>query len=102
VAEETETITYERKKNTGNAKRQALPDYLPREEKVYDIPEQDKICDCCGGQKTCFGKDVSEQLKVIPPQISVISHQRLKYACKICEGEISIAPKPVVLLPKSI
>lgn len=102
VADEKETITYERKKNAGQAKRQALPDYLPREGRVYDITESEKICDCCGGQKTCFGKDVSEQLKVIPPQISVISHQRLKYACKACEGEVSVAPKPIVLLPKSI
>ncbi len=102
VTEETETIVYDRKKNAGQSKRQALPDYLPREERVYDIAEAEKVCVCCGSQKTCFGKDVSEQLKVIPPQISVISHQRLKYACKACEGEVSIAPKPVVLLPKSI
>ncbi len=102
ICEETETITYERKKNPGHAKRQALPDYLPREDRIYDISEAEKVCACCGGQKSCFGKDISEQLKVIPPQISVISHQRLKYACKSCEGEISIAPKPVVLLPKSI
>lgn len=32
----------------------------------------------------------------------VVSHQRLKYCCKACEGEISIGPKPDVFLPKSI
>lgn len=99
---EKESISYERKKRSGNAKRQKLPDYLPREEKIYDIPQAQKKCDCCGGEKTCFGKETSEQLKVIPPKIVVISHQRLKYCCKGCEGEISIAPKPMLFLPKSI
>ena len=102
VAEEKETITYERKKNAGKAKRTALPDYLPREVQTYDIAENEKTCACCGAQKTCFGKDISEQLKVIPPQIVVISHQRLKYCCKPCEGAISVAPKPDLFLPKSI
>ena len=101
-SDEKKVITYERKKNSGKAKRTALPDYLPREVKTYDIPESEKICACCGGEKTCFSKEVSEQLKVIPPQIVVISHQRLKYCCKPCEGEISIAPKPNLFLPKSI
>ena len=102
VAEETEVITYKRKKHAGKAKRTALPDYLPREVITYDIPGSEKICTCCGSEKTCFSKDVSEQLKVIPPQIVVISHQRLKYCCKPCEGEISIAPKPDLFLPKSM
>ena len=101
-AEETESITYHRKKNSGKAKRTALPEYLPREVKTYDIPEEAKTCTGCGNEKTCFGREVSEQLKVIPPQISVISHQRLKYCCTVCEAEISIAPKPNLFLPKSI
>lgn len=102
ISDEKEVITYERKKNAGKAKRTVLPDYLPREVKTYDIPGGEKICSCCGSEKGCFGKEVSEQLKVIPPQIVVISHQRLKYCCKPCEGEISIAPKPELFLPKSI
>lgn len=102
VADETEEITYKRKKNAGKAKRTALPDYLSREVITYDIPESDKTCTCCGSEKICFGKEISEQLKVIPPQIVVVSHQRLKYCCKPCEGEISLAPKPDLFLPKSI
>ena len=102
ISDKKEVITYERKKNTGKAKRTALPNYLPREVKTYDISDVEKVCACCGSEKVCFGKDISEQLKVIPPQIVVISHQRLKYCCKPCEGEISIAPKPALFLPKSI
>ena len=43
-SDEKKVITYERKKNSGKAKRTALPDYLPREVKTYDIPESEKIC----------------------------------------------------------
>lgn len=106
IAQEDDTevvAAYERKKKEAcQAKRQALPDHLPREERIYDIPAAEKTCACCGGEKTCFAKDISEQLKVIPPQVVVVSHQRLKYCCKPCEGEISVAPRPDLFLPKSI
>lgn len=101
LSEETETITYERKKR-GCPKRAKLPAHFPREVRMHDIPESEKICDACGGTKTCFGKDLSEQLKVIPPQFIVIQHQRLKWCCNTCEGEISIAPKPRLFFPKSM
>ncbi len=101
--EKEEVEGYERKKKgAGKAKRRALPSDLPREVVTYDIPEADKICPCCQGQKTCFSKEVTEQLKVIPPQVVVISHQRLKYCCQVCEGELSIGPKPDLFLPKSM
>lgn len=100
VSEVRETTPVEHKKS--QPKRKPLPDYLPREARVHDIPESDKTCQDCGTKKTCFGKDVSEQLKVIPAQFKVIQHQRLKYCCKSCEGNVSVAPKPMVLFPKSI
>ncbi len=83
---DTEVVAaYERKKkDAGQAKRQALPDHLPREERLYDITDAEKTCACCGGEKTCFGKDISEQLKVIPPQVVVVSHQRLKSSASLC------------------
>ena len=41
---EQESISYTRKK----AKRKSLPQNLPRDTIVHDIPEADKTCDCCG------------------------------------------------------
>ena len=82
-------------------KRPKLPEHLPREVIEYDISDEEKQC-ACGCQKERFGEEVSEQLDVIPPQLKVLKHVRPKYVCKRCEANISVAPMPDLLLPKSI
>lgn len=87
--------------------RKALPESLPREIIVHDIPEQDKICGC-GASLERIGDDVCEKLDVVPAIIRVIRHIRPKYACKQCEGletdgpVVKIAPPPKQIIAKSI
>lgn len=81
--------------------RAPLPAFLPRERVVHDISDAEKICQC-GASLVCIGEEISEQLKYIPAQVSVIQHVRPKYACKPCEDNIKIARMPLLLLPKSI
>lgn len=81
--------------------RRPLPAYLPREVVVHDLPESEKICDC-GEDLVRIGEEISEQLKVIPAQVSVIQHVRPKFACKPCQENVKIAAMPSLLLPKSI
>jgi transposase len=81
--------------------RRPLPEWLPREIIVHDITEDEKVCDC-GNHLVRIGEESSEQLKYIPAQISVIRHERPKYACKACQSNVKIAPAPKLLLPKSI
>jgi len=94
---------YNRKK----AGRRALPENLPREEIVHDIPDEQKVC-ACGAVMKRMGEEVSEQLEVIPAQAKVIRHVRPKYACRICQGvetkdgAVKIAPPAEQLIPKSI
>jgi transposase len=97
------TISYTRKK----AKRKPLPQDLPREIIVHDIPEADKTCDCCGHALHRMGENKSEQLEFIPASIKVIEHIRPKYSCRQCEQQgtevaIKIAPVPPAPIPKSI
>jgi len=73
-----------------------------REHKL-DAPQ----CDCCDSPLHECGKEVSEELKIIPQKVSVIRHERTKYACRECEKtqtttKVITAPKPKSLLPKSI
>jgi transposase len=81
--------------------RRQLPNWLPREVIIHDLSDAEKICEC-GVHLTRIGEEVSEQLKYIPAQVSVIQHLRPKYACKPCQDNVKIAPMPVLLLPKSI
>ncbi|HEY8660791.1 MAG TPA: IS66 family transposase [Hanamia sp.] len=95
---ETEVTAHIRKKHPT---RKALPKELPREIILHDISDAEKICEC-GCQLTRIGETVSEQLKYIPSSLSVVQHLRPKYACKSCQGNVRIAPMPVLFLPKCI
>jgi len=87
--------------------RRPLPADLPREQVVYDIPEEQKQCGC-GAMKSVIGEERSEKLDIEPARLKVIEQVRLKYACRACEGvegegpTVAIAPPPPALIPKGI
>lgn len=88
-------------------KRKPLPKDLPRETVIVDIAEEDKVCNCCGGELHQMGQETSEKLEFIPAEIKVIETIRPKYSCRSCEREgtateIKIAPVPASPIPKSI
>jgi transposase len=66
-------------------KRRPLPEALPRDEVVIDIPEDQKHR-LCGAELVHIGEETNEKLGVIPPQLRVIRTIRPKYACHSCEG----------------
>ncbi|MGF1759192.1 IS66 family transposase [Photobacterium sagamiensis] len=85
--------------------RKPLPDTLERETRVHTLNAPH--CDCCGGAMHECGTETSEELKIIPQKVSVIRHERTKYACRCCEktllhSQIITAPKPASMIPKSI
>ena len=55
--------------------RKPLPENLPRIEVEHDLTEEEKLCKC-GCIKTRIGKEVSEQLDIIPARMQVIRHIR--------------------------
>ena len=99
--ESTATST---KKKTG---RKPLPADLPRETRLIDLADADKICPCCNGALHKIGEEKSEQLEYIPASLKVIETLRPKYACRACEKNatstpIVIAPMPASPIPKSM
>lgn len=82
--------------------RRPLPQHLPRERVIHDLPEAEKQCKCCGHQMVKFGEETSEQIGYIPAQLKVLVHVRNKYACKACEEGVTLAPMPPQPIPKSI
>ncbi len=99
VAETEETLTvpaHQRRRSH----RKPLPDHLPRIEVEHDLSEKEKVCSC-GCQLSRIGKELSEQLDIIPAKIQVIRHIRHKYACKGCEATVRTAALPPQPIPKS-
>lgn len=80
--------------------RKPLPKDLPRTRIVHELSEEEKRC-ACGCQMQKIDEVSSEQLDIIPAQITVIEHVRYKYACKHCNEAPKTAPMPVQPIPKS-
>jgi transposase len=98
-----ETITYKRKKRAKGENRSPLPDNLPREEIIIELPLEDRVCDECGTELVEIGEDVREELEIQPAKLLVKVIIIKKYACK----EDSLhgvyrARQPKRLIPKGI
>ena len=88
--------------------RRPLPEDLPRERQIIDIPEEEKQC-ACGHRMSRIGEEKSERLDIQPPRLRVIEQVRPKYACHACEGSgdeekpaVRIAAVPSMLIPGGI
>ena len=89
--------------------RRRIPDDLPRERRIHDLPEEEKPCPCCGTMREVIGQETSEQLDIEPAKLKVIEHVRLKYICKQCEKnaaedgpQIQTAEKPLAPIEKGL
>ncbi|KGJ97960.1 hypothetical protein ND16A_0765 [Thalassotalea sp. ND16A] len=85
--------------------KKVLAEHFEREEINHELTELD--CPCCGHDMHSCGSEDTEQIKIIPAQISVIKHKQFKYACRHCEhtgthSKIITAPKPKQPIPGSI
>jgi hypothetical protein len=65
--------------------RKPLDPNLPREVVRHDLPAAERFCAHDGHALVEIGVETSEQLDVIPEQVRVIQHQRVKYACPCCD-----------------
>jgi transposase len=78
--------------------RKPLPSSLPRKPVLHDVPPEQRVCPDCGGERTCIGEEVREQLEFIPASLIVLEHIRPKYACQACAANVVIAdrlPEPI-------
>ena len=82
-------------------KSRKLPDYLEREEMLYDLSTEAQICDC-GHPMHQLGFEELEQLKYVKERLEVLVHRRAKYGCRSCETKVKTAPMPKQAIPKSI
>lgn len=82
--------------------RKPLDPALPREVVRHELPEDERVCPHDGSALSEIGVEVSEQLDIIPQQVRVIRHERVKYACPCCDGAIRLAARPPQVIPKGL
>jgi transposase len=100
-----ETITYRRKKQSGQ--REAMLEHLPTETVEYRLSEDERACSCCGDNMHEMSTETRQELKIIPAEVKVVKHVRYVYACRRCEQEeirtpVVTAPMPRPVQPGSL
>ncbi len=96
--ESIEVAGHQRKKRG----RKPLDPALPREVVRHELPEAERTCPHDGATLVEIGVEASEQLDIIPQQVRVIQHQRVKYACPCCDQGIKVTPAPARIIPKGL
>lgn len=97
IEEQISVSSYTRAK----PKRNPIPEKYPREVIVYDLPEEQKICNC-GSKLHCIGEEVNEQLDYVPAKIKVLVHTKKKYGCRNCEIGVTTASASNNFIPKCL
>ena len=82
--------------------RKPLDPALPRHVVRHELSGSDRICAHDGSTLVEIGVEASEQLDIIPQQVRVIRHERVKYACPCCDGGLRLAGKPIQIIPKGL
>ena len=82
--------------------RKPLDAALPREVMRHELPESERVCPHDGAALNEIGVEVSEQLDIVPQQVRVIRHERVKYACPCCDGGLRLAAKPPQMIAKGL
>lgn len=88
--------------NANHNGRKPLPPDLPREEIVIEPEPDEKVCPDCHGEKERIGEEVSEKLEYVPASFVVKKYVRPKYACRQCQGNVSIGDLPPMVIDKGI
>ena len=79
-----------------------LPEDLPVEEIVHELPQDERGCPDCGGELHKMGQEVREELKFIPAKAVIIRHIRYVYACRDCEENADHVPIVKADMPEPV
>ncbi|MCQ8119353.1 IS66 family transposase zinc-finger binding domain-containing protein [Methylomonas sp. WSC-7] len=60
------------------------------------------MCAHDGARLVEIGAEISEQLDIVPQQVRVIQHHRIKYTCPCCDESLRATPAPVRIIPKGL
>lgn len=72
--------------------RRPLPPGLPRVDNPILVPESERPCPRCGGERKCVCFETTPVLELIPAKVIVRLDRREVLACGACDAEMQRAP----------
>lgn len=79
-----------------------LPKDLPVEIIEHELTPEKCICPDCGGRLHKMGKEIREELKLIPAKAVIMQHVRYVYSCHNCEETSDHVPVVKADMPESV
>jgi len=79
-----------------------LPKDLPVEIIEHELAAQDRICPDCGSELHTMGREIHEELKIIPAKAVIVRHVQRIYACRNCETSSENVPVIKAFIPQSV
>lgn len=107
IAEETGVVGHVEVERPDPAKqpkrkgrRKKFPDHLPSVETLFELPEDQRRCDC-GGKLHPMGFEESRELERL--EITIVHKiKRAKYGCRECTDGVTTAPGPSRVIEKGM
>ncbi len=90
------------KRRINHPGRNAIPDNIPREEIILDIPEEEKVCNLCHNDRTIIDYKEHSVVERIPAQYKVIVYKRPIYGCSGCKDTLAIAEPSLLPISKGL
>ena len=82
--QKTAVKSHTRKKSSGSI-RDVVPEDVPVEEIIHELPADQRVCPQCGEELIVIGKEVHESLKIKPAEAILQRDIYYTYACGNCE-----------------
>jgi transposase len=89
--EETFIVVKQHSRRRNHPGRNAIPEDIPVRREVFDIPEEEKRCACCGRDKAKIGEVTRDIIERVPARYEHIIEVRPKYACPRCKDGVAVA-----------
>lgn len=93
--EETFVVVKPHTRRRNHPGRNAIPEDIPVRREVFDVPEEEKRCACCGKDKVKIGEVTRNIIERVPARYEHIIEVRPKYACPRCKDGVTTAEAPV-------
>jgi len=96
-----EVKAYVRRK-AGQVGLDRLPEDLPVEEIVHELPPEEQSCPDCGNALHVMGREEREELKFVPAKAVIVRHISHTYACRRCENHSDHVPIVKAPMPEPV
>ena len=90
------------KRKTGKSKSKKTYEDIESETFHYELSEDEMSCPTCNHELHAMMIERRKEMKVIPPQIKLIYHDRIVYTCRKCDSEGTSGTIVRAHMPRSV